>query len=120
MWQTGHLGSLLSQIRLAHSIQKRLWPHGTRAAITSLSKQTEQSRLPFRLVPEEVDEDEEAEEEEAEEESQGIPGRDGMEQAAYELGKLRDPPPGSLRTRRASGCSPGPAVWLWRGGESLG
>lgn len=115
VWQTGHLGSLLSQIRLAHSIQKRLWPHGTRAAITSLSKQTEQSRLPFLLVPDDVEEEEEAEDEA--DESQGIPGRCGPGREGM---KLREPPPGSLRTRRASGCSPAPAVWLWRGGESLG
>ncbi|TNN75618.1 hypothetical protein EYF80_014168 [Liparis tanakae] len=60
-------------IRLAHSIQKRLCPQGTRAAMTSLSKHTEQSRLSFRLVPEEVEEEEEDDEEA--EESQGTPGR---------------------------------------------
>lgn len=80
MWQTGHLGSLLSQIRLAHSIQKRLCPQGTRAAMTSLSKHTEQSRLPFRLVPEEVEEEEEDDDDDDDdddeaEESHGTPGR---------------------------------------------
>lgn len=74
VWQTGHLGSLLSQMRLAHSIQKRLCPQGTSAAMTSLSKHTEQSRLPFRLVPDEVEEDEE-EEEDDEVESHGMPAR---------------------------------------------
>jgi hypothetical protein len=55
-------------------MQKRLWPQGTSAAITSLSKHTEQSRLPLRLAPEEVEEEEEVEDTE-EEESQGTPGR---------------------------------------------
>jgi len=84
LWQTGHCGSVFSQIRLAHSMQKRLWPQGTSAAITSLSKQTEQSRLPFRRRPdeeqeeldEELEEEEEDDEEEEEaEESEGSPGR---------------------------------------------
>lgn len=44
MWQTGHSGSVLSQMRTAHSMQKRLCPQGTRAAVTSLSKHTMQSR----------------------------------------------------------------------------
>lgn len=83
MWQTGHLGSLLSQIRLAHSMQKRLCPQGTSAAMTSLSKHTEQSRLPFRLVPEEVDEEEEEDDDEAEE-SHGTPGRWGPGKDAME------------------------------------
>ena len=82
VWQTGHFGSILSQIRLAHSIQKRLCPQGTRAAITSLSKHTEQSRLPFRLVPEEVEEEEEVEEAE---ESQDTPGRWGPGRVATVL-----------------------------------
>lgn len=42
--------------------------------MTSLSKHTEQSRLPFRLVPEEVEQDEEEDDDEAEE-SNGTPGR---------------------------------------------
>lgn len=46
-WQTGHSGSDLSHTLFAHSRQKRLWPHGTRAATTSLSKQITQSRLAF-------------------------------------------------------------------------
>lgn len=101
VWHTGHLGSLLWQMRLAHSIQKRLWPQGTRAAITSLSKHKEQSRLPFRLVEEEEGEEEA-------EESQGTPGRwgPGREAMPLELGypwKHRGPPPGSLRTLRARG-----------------
>lgn len=70
-WQTGHLGSFLSQMRLAHSMQNRLWPQGTRAAITSLSKHTEQSLLPLRLVPDE--DDEEDEEDEEMDESEGTP-----------------------------------------------
>uniref|UniRef100_A0A131YTY6 Uncharacterized protein n=1 Tax=Rhipicephalus appendiculatus TaxID=34631 RepID=A0A131YTY6_RHIAP len=48
---TGHRGSSLPHTRLAHSMQNMLWPQGTRAATTSLSKQTTQSRLP-RLGPE--------------------------------------------------------------------
>lgn len=66
-WQTGHSGSLFSQMRLAHSMQKRLWPQGTSAAITSLSKHTEQSRLPFLRSP---DEEEEELEEELEDEEE--------------------------------------------------
>ena len=73
VWHTGQRGSVRWQMRLAHSMQKRLWPQGTSAAITSLSKHTEQSRLPLRLVPEEVEEEEE-EVEDTEEESQGTPG----------------------------------------------
>lgn len=45
VWHTGHAGASLSQILLAHSRQKRLWPQGTRAAMASLSKQTTQSCL---------------------------------------------------------------------------
>ena len=63
VWQTGHSGSLFSQMRLAHSMQKRLWPQGTSAAMTSLSKHTEQSRLPLRRNPEEEEEEEEEEDE---------------------------------------------------------
>lgn len=48
-WQTGQVGSELVQSRVAQSMQKRLWPQGTRAALTSLSLQTWQSRLPTRL-----------------------------------------------------------------------
>ena len=87
--------------------------------MTSLSKHTEQSRLPFLLVPDEVEE----EEEEEAEESQGTPGRCGPGRDAMLLeypGKLRGPPPGSLRTLRASGCSEGLPAWLWRGGDCLG
>lgn len=43
-WQAGHWGSTRPQMRMAHSMQKRLWPQGTRAAITSLSKHTMHSR----------------------------------------------------------------------------
>lgn len=43
--------------------------------MTSLSKHTEQSRLPFRLVPDEVEEEEEEDEDEADE-SHGTPGRE--------------------------------------------
>lgn len=46
MWQTGHSGSVLSQMRTAHSMQNRLCPQGTSAAVTSLSKHTMQSRPP--------------------------------------------------------------------------
>lgn len=67
VWQTGHSGSLFSQMRLAHSMQKRLWPQGTSAAITSLSKHTEQSRLPFRRNPDEEEEELEEELEDDEE-----------------------------------------------------
>ncbi|KYO21116.1 hypothetical protein Y1Q_0001412 [Alligator mississippiensis] len=65
-------------MRLAHSMQKRLWPQGTRAAMTSLSKQTEQSRLPFLRRPEDEQdelEDELEDDEEEPEESEGRPGR---------------------------------------------
>ena len=78
LWHTGHCGSVFSQMRLAHSMQKRLWPQGTSAAITSLSKHTEQSRLPFRRTPDdeqdELDDELDEEEEEADE-SEGRPGR---------------------------------------------
>lgn len=43
--------------------------------MTSLSKHTEQSRLPFRLVPDEVEEEEEEEDDDEAEESHGTPGR---------------------------------------------
>lgn len=42
--QAGHSGSLLPQIRTAQSMQKRLWPQGTSAAITSPSAHTTHSR----------------------------------------------------------------------------
>lgn len=48
-WQTGQVGSALAQRRVAQSMQKRLWPQGTRAAFTSRSLHTWQSRLPTRL-----------------------------------------------------------------------
>ncbi len=44
VWQTGHSGSCDWQICPAQSMQKRLWPHGTSAAVTSLSQHTKQSR----------------------------------------------------------------------------
>lgn len=44
--QTGQTGSGFSQMRLAHSMQKRLWPQGTSAAITTLSVHSRQSREP--------------------------------------------------------------------------
>lgn len=46
VWHTGHSGSCDWQICPAQSMQNRLWPQGTRAAVTSLSKQTKQSLLP--------------------------------------------------------------------------
>ena len=70
VWQTGHSGSLFSQMRLAHSMQKRLWPQGTSAAMTSLSKHTEQSRLPLRRNPEEEDEEEDELEDELDEDEE--------------------------------------------------
>lgn len=45
VWQTGHSGSADWQICPAQSMQNRLWPHGTKAAVTSLSKHTKQSLL---------------------------------------------------------------------------
>ena len=42
--QAGHSGSLLPQMRTAQSMQKRLWPQGTSAAITSPSAHTTHSR----------------------------------------------------------------------------
>ncbi|EEC12374.1 hypothetical protein IscW_ISCW010141 [Ixodes scapularis] len=45
-WHTGHWGSPLPHTLLAHSMQNMLWPQGTSAATTSLSKHTTQSRLP--------------------------------------------------------------------------
>lgn len=51
VWQTGHSGSADWQICPAHSMQNRLWPQGTRAAVTSLSKQTKQSLLIPGLTP---------------------------------------------------------------------
>lgn len=42
--QAGHSGSLLPQMRTAQSMQKRLWPQGTSAAITSPSEHTTHSR----------------------------------------------------------------------------
>ena len=77
VWQTGHSGSLFSQMRLAHSMQKRLWPQSTSAAITSLSKHTEQSRLPLRLSPEEEEEELEEELEDEEEPEVSDEGRPG-------------------------------------------
>lgn len=41
--QAGHSGSLLPQMRMAQSTQKRLWPQGTSAAITSPSAHTTHS-----------------------------------------------------------------------------
>lgn len=38
--QTGHWASLPSHTRLAHSMQKKLWPHGTRACVTLASVHT--------------------------------------------------------------------------------
>lgn len=51
VWQTGHSGSADWQICPAHSMQKRLWPQGTRAAVTSLSKHTKQSLLTPGATP---------------------------------------------------------------------
>lgn len=50
-WQTwslhtGQVGFVVSHSRSPHSMQKRLWPQGTRAAVTSLSPQTTQSLFP--------------------------------------------------------------------------
>lgn len=42
--QAGHSGSLLPQMRTAQSMQNRLWPQGTSAAITSPSAHTTHSR----------------------------------------------------------------------------
>lgn len=49
--QIGHADSPLAQIRFAQSKQNILWPHGTKAALTSLSPQTMHSRCcePFTL-----------------------------------------------------------------------
>lgn len=52
VWHAGHSGSALPQMRMAHSMQKRLWPQGTRAAITSLSKHTMHSRELLRCPSE--------------------------------------------------------------------
>ena len=46
VWHFGHSGSWDWQICPAQSMQKRLCPHGTSAAVTSLSKHTQQSLLP--------------------------------------------------------------------------
>lgn len=43
--QTGQVGFVASQSRSPHSMQKRLCPQGTRAAVTSRSPQTTQSLL---------------------------------------------------------------------------
>lgn len=51
VWQTGHSGSADWQICPAHSMQNRLWPQGTSAAVTSLSKHTKQSLLIPGLTP---------------------------------------------------------------------
>lgn len=51
VWHTGHSGSADWQICPAHSMQKRLWPQGTRAAVTSLSKHTKQSLLAMEPTP---------------------------------------------------------------------
>lgn len=42
--QAGHSGSLFPQMRTAQSIQKRLWPQGTNAAMASPSEHTTHSR----------------------------------------------------------------------------
>jgi hypothetical protein len=42
--QAGHSGSLLPQMRTAQSMQKRLWPQGTSAAMASPSVHTTHSR----------------------------------------------------------------------------
>lgn len=57
--QYGHAASPLSQIRFAQSKQNILWPHGTKAALTSLSPHTMHSRccgpliffVPHKIVP---------------------------------------------------------------------
>ena len=51
-------------------MQKRLWPQGTSAAMTSLSKHTEQSRLPLRRNPEEEEEEEDELEDELDEDEE--------------------------------------------------
>lgn len=51
VWHTGHSASGDWQICPAHSMQNRLWPQGTRAAVTSLSKHTKQSLLIPGLTP---------------------------------------------------------------------
>lgn len=51
-WQTGQSGvASASHTRLAQSKQKRLCPHGTRAASTSFSPHTRQSRRPPLPAP---------------------------------------------------------------------
>lgn len=52
-WQIGQMGSGPWQMQLAHSIQKRLWPQGTRAAMTSLSMQRMHSWRPLQAAEEE-------------------------------------------------------------------
>lgn len=55
----GHADSPLAQIRFAQSKQNMLWPHGTRAALTSVELQTIHSRCcgpftpfdPHKIVP---------------------------------------------------------------------
>lgn len=55
----GHADSPLAQMRFAQSKQNMLWPHGTKAALTSLSPQTMHSRCcdpvtlfdPHKMVP---------------------------------------------------------------------
>lgn len=42
--QAGHSGSLFPQMRTAQSMQKRLWPQGTNAAMASPSEHTTHSR----------------------------------------------------------------------------
>lgn len=42
--QAGHSGSLFPQMRTAQSMQKRLWPQGTKAAMASPSAHTTHSR----------------------------------------------------------------------------
>lgn len=51
-WHAGHCGCARPQMRRAHSMQNRLWPQGTSAAITSLSRHTMHSRELLRCPSE--------------------------------------------------------------------
>lgn len=122
VWQAGHSGSGCPQMRMAHSMQKRLWPHGTRAAITSLSKHTMHSREFLQAPSEPLDSVGEPEAPEM------LLGKEDEEEYPVLLEKEDREPwqgahgrvlTGSLWIRRANGCSSA-ALPSGRAGERRG
>lgn len=116
--QAGHSGSLLPQMRTAQSMQKRLWPQGTSAAITSPSAHTTHSRAragteagaadPEHAVAEGLRLSEVLESREGHEEAEELLGREVAVEMLPLLEKDEREPCGGLQGRAPTGSG---AVW---------